>query len=52
MSKKPSKIKSQQTKAFRPLFYGDTPQQHKTAVPKTDYRRKPKNNRWEDWSDE
>ena len=52
MNKNPSKHKAAKPRVFRPLFDGDTPQQHKTAVPKTDYRRKPKNNRWEDWSDE
>jgi len=52
MSKKSAKTKSQKPKAFRPLFDGDNPLQHKTITIKTDYRRKPKNNRWEDWSDE
>ena len=52
MSKNKSKAKNQKPKEFRPLFDGDTPQQHKTVTLKTEYRRKPKTNRWEDWSDE
>jgi hypothetical protein len=52
MSKKSVEDKSQKPKTFKPLFHGDTPEQYKTLPRKIDYRRKPKSNRWEDWSDE